>query len=678
MCGIAGVISTKSMVKLNIYNLASHLRHRGPDNWGYYIESLLGENRASRKLLDTGYRWKPESGEHSRKRYRAYLDEPFIMMLHTRLSILDLSPAGNQPMEYNSGNLLMVFNGEIYNYLELKAQLQLQGYTFTTETDSEVLLAAYEEWEQECVHRFNGMWAFAIYDRIKQQLFISRDRLGVKPLFYTYSPETGYFAFASEIKALMDLPGVSTEVNRKVCLNYLLFDATENTRATFFKDIYRLEPGNNMVVRIGSLMGQGINCSKSITQSGFWELHANNDTSLVRDRDLELKKQEFIDLFTDAVRIRLRADVRVGTALSGGLDSSLNVYTINKLLKQGQARGIGDRQYSFSSVFTKDDEKHADESSFIDLITQKLDITSIKVTPSAERLREEIESLVYHQDEPFGSTSIFAQWCVFSLPRPNGVLVTLDGQGADEQLAGYLNYLGIYWSNLAIFDPRFLKEIWRARDISGGIRAGLRQFILSKIRKSGLHKINDIVLKRHMGRARAIFGEKASRSLAEAIECSTDIINAGSQTLNERLVHDTRNGLAVLLRYADRNSMAYGVESRTPYLDYRLVEYLAALPAAYKVHNGWTKFIARSAFDGKLPDKIVWRRDKMGFPTPEKNWLKAPLREWAINIIKESSILPELGVKANIINEYDKLSEDFSLWRLLNLELWSRVFKVNG
>lgn len=682
MCGIAGIISTNSLPQLDIYDYISHLRHRGPDNWGYYISSSYDKNQYNTKdgdyiLVQTGLPWLQSAGDEARKYYQEYLNKSCLMLAHARLSILDLSADGNQPMVYDRGKLVLAFNGEIYNYLEIRAKLQSEGYTFTTGTDSEVLLAAYQEWGQDCIHHFNGMWAFAIYDRLKQHLFISRDRLGVKPLFYTYSQETGYFAFASEIKALLVLPGMRADANREQCQSYLLYDCVENTSATFFKNIYRLPLGSNLTINLARIKEQGNSWQQAINISRYWELQVNNEGCVVKEKDMASKKEEFYDLFTDAVRIRLRADVRVGTALSGGLDSSSNVYVINHLLQQGQAGGVGDRQYSFSSVFSRADEKYADESPFIDMITRKLDINPVKVIPSPERFREEIESVVYHQDEPFVSTSIFAQWCVFSLPRPNGVLVTLDGQGADEQLAGYLPYLGIYWSNLAIYDPRLYREIWQARTINGGLKAGLRQLLVGKAKSTGLSStVNNMLLKRHSGMATAIFGENATRMVAQSMECRPELINIGCQTLNERLAFDTQNSLAVLLRYAYRNSMAFGVESRAPYLDYRLAEYLAALPADYKIHNGWTKYIARSAFNGKLPDEITWRSDKMGFPMPEKNWLTGPLREWATEILRNAVILPQLGVKKNFVYDYDKFANDFTLWRLLNIELWGQVFHV--
>jgi len=681
MCGIAGVISPRPLPQLNIYDFIGRLHHRGPDSWGYFINPF-GVTEANyisgvTDMLQTGLDWNSTVGDEERNSYQEYLTQPFLMLAHARLSILDLTAAGNQPLAYHRDNLVIVLNGEIYNYLELRTELKAKGYEFRTATDSEVVLAAYQEWGENCIDRFNGMWAFAIYDRLRNRLFISRDRLGIKPLFYTYNRELDYFAFASEIKALLTLPGMKVQANREECQSFLLYDAVENTSSTFFSNIYRLPPASNLIIDLTEISSQNNSWFQSIRISRYWGLKVNNDRCQVGEQDIAGKAREFYDLFTDAVRIRLRADVRVGTALSGGLDSSSNVYIINQLLKQGQADAVGKKQYSFSSVFSRTEEKYADESYFIDLITRQLDINSLKVAPTPERLLQEVESLVYNQDEPFGSTSIFAQWCVFSLPRPNGVLVTLDGQGADEQLAGYLSYLGIYWSNLPLYTPYLYQEIWQSRDISGGLDAGLRQLLVGKAKASLLSSFaSRLLMKRRILTGRNIFGDNAARIVSQCMERMPVFRSSSPPTLNERLAFDTQNSLAVLLRYADRNSMAYGVESRAPYLDYRLAEFLAALPADYKIHNGWTKYIARHAFAGKLPDGITWRRDKMGFPTPEKTWFTGSLRDWATDVIKDATFLPELGVRPDIINNYEHLAQDSSLWRLINMELWARVFEV--
>ncbi len=682
MCGIAGIISSRSLPQLNIYNFISSIRHRGPDNWGYFI-APLGEIQVSHScgmtdILQTGLDWSSTVGDEERKIYQGYLTRPFLMLAHARLSILDLTAAGNQPLAYNRDNLIIILNGEIYNYLELRLELKAKGYEFRTATDGEVVLAAYQEWGEDCIHKFNGMWAFAIYDRLKNRLFLSRDRLGVKSLFYTYNHELNYFAFTSEIKALLTLPGIKVKANLEECQNYLLYNVAENTENTFFQGIYRLPPASNLIIDLTEISNKNNSLFQSISVSRYWDLKINNDRCNVGAKEIADKAHEFYDLFMDAVKIRLRADVQVGTALSGGLDSSSNVYVINQLLKQGQAKAVGDRQYSFSSVFSRAEEKYADESYFIDLITRQLDIKSVKIVPTPQRLLNEVESLVYHQDEPFGSTSIFAQWCVFSLPRPNGILVTLDGQGADEQLAGYLSYLGIYWSSLPLLSPSLYREIWQTKDIRGGLKAGLRQLVVGKTMASPLSSfVFRLLMKRRMLIGEKVFGNNAAGILDKCMERMPEFLGKHPATLNERLAFDTQNSLPVLLRYADRNSMAYGIESRAPYLDYRLAEYLAALPADYKIHNGWTKYIARCSFSGKLPDEITWRRDKMGFPTPEKTWLRGPLREWGIDIIKKGKFLQELGVRSDLVNNYDQMANDFTLWRLINIELWAKVFKVN-
>lgn len=682
MCGIAGIISIRPLPQLDLFDFIGRLRHRGPDSWGYYLSSLSeagqeDSDNSKGSQIHTGVEWKTGPGNLVKHDYQGYLSRPFMALLHARLSILDLSPLGNQPMFYNQGKLVLIFNGEIYNYLEIKASLKAKGYSFSTGSDSEVVLAAYQEWGEECVQHFNGMWAFAIYDTIKQQLFISRDRLGVKPLFYTYNAQNGFFSFASEIKALLALPGIKPEANREQCQSYLLLDCVENTSLTFFNNIFRLPPAYNMIINLSRIENR-MSSGQFYSINKYWDIKINNQRADRKLKDIENKKEEFFELFTDAVRIRLRSDVPVGTALSGGLDSSSNVYVINNLLKQNQAGGIGKKQYSFSSVYLRPEEKYVDESQYIDLVVGKLGIKSIKTVPEVDRLSKEVMNLVYHQDEPFGSTSIFAQWCVFSLPRPNGVLVTLDGQGADEQLAGYLTYLGNYWSELSVFDARLYSEIWRSRDLNESLKRKLLNLLASKTQKIGLSSlIDNAILKWRKRQTSSLFaGYEVERILEFSLETRPERFKLGDLSLNEKLAFDTQHNLAILLRYADRNSMAYGVESRGPYLDYRLVEYLADLPSGYKIHDGWTKYIARKAFNGKMPNEITWRRDKLGFPTPEKAWLTGPLRDWGTSMLKSADFLADLGVLPQVINSYDSLANDFSLWRLINMECWAQVFNV--
>lgn len=263
------------------YNFISSIRHRGSDNWGYFIDPL-GETQVSHAsgmndILQTGLVWSLTVGDEERKIYQGYLTQPFLMLAHARLSILDLTAARNQPLAYYRDNLIIVLNREIYNYLELRSELKAKGYEFRTATDSEVILAVYQEWGDKCIDNFNGMWAFAIYDRLRNHLFLSRDRLGVKPLFYVYNSELNYFAFASEIKALLKLPGIKVKANREECQSYLLYNCFENTSSTFFQSIYRLPPASNLIIDLTGKGGQDNSWIQSIGVSRYWDLKINNN-----------------------------------------------------------------------------------------------------------------------------------------------------------------------------------------------------------------------------------------------------------------------------------------------------------------------------------------------------------------------------------------------------------------
>jgi len=256
-------------------------------------------------------------------------------------------------------------------------------------------------------------------------------------------------------------------------------------------------------------------------------------------------------------------------------------------------------------------------------------------------------------------------------------VVTLDGQGADEQLAGYLRYFGNYWASCSLLNGELCGEIWRAKKTPGIIGQGLGSLVKLKTSQMDCFGILDEIVKLRRKRTfQILYGENAKEKIDECLEERSSYFQYTAQTLNERLVHDTLYGLPILLRYADRNSMAYGVESRAPFLDYRILEYTSKLAEGYKIHSGWSKYIARRAFENKFPEKIFWRRDKMGFPTPEKLWLTSHLRQWGIEIIEDSAFLRTIGMRNNIINSYDCPANDSMLWRIINLALWSKIFSV--
>lgn len=386
MCGIAGIISDSAETLAKINAATDLVNHRGPDGRGVYIQQNLAFG-------------------------------------HRRLSILDLSELGKQPMSYVE-RYVITYNGEVYNYLEIREDLRKKGYQFKSDSDTEVILAAYAEWGQDCLHRFNGMFSFAIYDQVKQTVFCARDRFGVKPFYYLCHGTDLYFG--SEIKQFTVLPGWSPTLNKKKAVDFLVNDIIDRDEHTFFEQVKQLRGGCFLYYDLQK---------KTFEVKKWYSLEAKQEYQhLTEEEALRI----FKDLFTDAVSLRLRSDVKVGSCLSGGLDSSSIVSVVNRLLK---AENKSELQEVVSACFN---EKKYDEQIFIDKLVAEKNIAVHKVFPDINDLFPDLDKMLWHQDEPFGSTSIFAQWSVFKEARKNGLIVMLDGQGADEILGGYHTFLGPY------------------------------------------------------------------------------------------------------------------------------------------------------------------------------------------------------------------------------------------
>ena len=646
------------------------VKHRGPDDEGYVFVNTrdgffrtAGGKDTPAAVRASIYPYSPVSEMDSVDARSSGFNLAFG---HRRLSIVDLSPAGHQPMCNHAGSCWIVYNGEIYNHIELRAELKRRGRSFITQSDTEVILQAYDEWSYDCLSKFNGMWALALWDGRKRELFCSRDRFGVKPFYYYWDGTN--FAFASEIKALLQCPLVSTGPNDEAIYKYLVLGRSEGQVDTFFSNIKQLEPGHFLTLN-----------EKGLHLRRYYSLAYTTEAGNFDEQALREYADEFLELFKDAVRIRLRSDVPVGSCLSGGLDSSAIVCTINRFL-EGDGYGrevIGERQKTFSACY---ELSACDERQFIREVVNTTKVDAHYIFPSGEKLWEEMDDLVWHQEEPFGSTSIYAQWNVMRLARENNVPVLLDGQGADEMLAGYHTYFNPYLAHL-LSAGRF-NSFWREFNairkitknpvysafafmlplynaLPAGMRALLRDRIVKgrilKIQDTGL--INGAFLAKHAGEDQA----KVETNLQTALWKS-----------------ETEYGLRELLRYEDKNSMAFSVETRTPFVDYRLVELAFSLPACYKIHEGWTKYLFRASTEGLIPEKIRWRKDKMGFPTPEATWMQG-------NGDKIRGIFSGKGFRASayldqkrIIRDLDRhLSiESFdgisALWKPLNLELWLR------
>src|SRR2546427_815220 len=550
MCGIAGLYNTSGRpVDLHVLEAMTQVQaHRGPDGEGY-------------ALMTIGRQEKPFSVRGQLQDSLASGAHPYAVGFgHRRLAIVDLTLGGHQPMATPDERCWVTYNGEIYNYLELRDELRAHGHRFRSGSDTEVLLAAYRQWGEDCVRRFNGMFAFALWDGDRRRLFCARDRLGEKPFYYHWNGEQ--FAFASEIKGLL-AAGVRPSPNHRAMYDYLEGGALDYGDATFFENVRQLPPAHCLI-----LDGQRLALAR------YWDVPPGGEGPSRSPRETAA---QFRDLLRDAVRLRLRSDVPIGTCLSGGLDSSSIVCVANELMfgdhPEVSRELVGERQKTFSACF---DDPAYDERRFIRPVLDRTGAESYYAFPDPKEFAATLLQLIWQQDEPFGSTSVFAQWNVMRLASRTGVKVALDGQGADELLTG--------------------------------------------------------------------------------------------------------NGLRALLHYEDRNSMAFGIEARLPFLDYRVVEFLSGVDPAYKIRLGWTKAVLRDAMEGILPDEVRWRVDKMGFVTPEHRWFRTSLREMAREILTDARtrargyLNVDAALRAFDAHVAGRKNIGATIWRWLNLELWCRRF----
>ncbi len=608
MCGICGIFNfnNKPVARAKILLMMQKIKHRGPDDEGTFIEDNIGFG--------------------------------FV-----RLSIIDLSPLGHQPMISSDGRHVLIFNGEVYNYIELREELKSKGYRFKSGTDSEVVLNAYLEWGKDCQEKFNGMWAFAIYDRTEKKLFCARDRYGIKPFYFYRSDDQ--FIFASEIPSILSVLKKKPLPDNDSIFNYLVFNRTDHTEQTFFQGINKLLHGNSIIVQGSDLrvqkwydLKERVKCNVGF-KSG----------------------EEFKENFTSAVGLRLRSDVPVGVCLSGGLDSS----SITSVLLKNY--GKNDLN-TFSAVYGKGNS--ADESEFIDeykLLLKNMYFTS----PSADTLFNDMDKFIKLHGEPIPSTSPYAQYKVMELAK-NSVVVTLDGQGADELLAGYHYFYGFYFKDL-LKQYRLKKLFKESGDYIRNHKSmyGLKTFIYFLMPKSARMKLRV--------NERGYLNNDFSNSHSIHSVIAEELYGSGS--LNEALLNHFEYKLEHLLKWEDRNSMWFSLESRVPFLDYRLVEKTLASVSDMKIKNGMTKNILREAMLNILPEKIRTRKDKVGFKTPEDEWFREDKFKKFIKDLLISQSFKNRGIiqvdKAmSLYNKHLNLDIQISgeIWKWINLELWFREF----
>ena len=642
MCGIAGIIN-KPFDCVNpesLEKMTQSVVHRGPDAYGYTLISSPSGNSTS---------------HHNRPltRDNTLSNEFNIGLGHRRLSIIDLTDKANQPMQSKTNESWITYNGEIYNYIELREELIQKDHVFSSASDTEVILHAYAQWGFDCLDKLNGMFAFAIWDQKKQILFCARDRFGMKPFYYFFNKSS--FLFGSEIKQLLTTNSIDKEINNPLAYDFLAHSLTDHSHQTLFKKIYQIEPGNFLLLHVQQNQLR-------LDKLRYWSIpFAQGNYAESSDKYLQ---ENFLDLLTSSIKQHLRSDVSVGSCLSGGLDSSSIVCLIKVLLGEKSTN----QQLTFSSCF---ENKAFDERIYSDLIAKTTDAKNYKFFPDLNSALDNAIKMLDFHDEPFGSTSQFAQWFLFKNIQASGIKVVLDGQGADELLAGYHNTYGAYFHELLKgFQIRaLLHEIKSCKNLHGYGVFPLAKFFVSAV------AINKLGIRLGYKRGspswlnRDIFQEAKNNPGSKWENVSKDPLPNFLSIL-------IQFNLNALLRYEDRSSMAHSVEARLPFLDHRLVEFLFSLPSNFKIRNGWTKYILRQSMTDIVPDKVRLRKDKMGFVTPEKEWLTRIPSSTIDDIlfsksVKESGIIDMHKARRKIqAVQSGKEPFNFLPWRILNFCLW--------
>ncbi len=619
MCGIAGIIQTNPTEynKEHLKKMTDALSHRGPDGEGY---------------------WQNDSAN--------------VLFGHRRLSILDLTEAAAQPFHYID-RYTILHNGEIYNYIELRDELKKKGYSFRTQTDTEVLAAAYDCWKENCLQHFDGMFAFTIWDEKEKELFAARDRFGEKPFHYIYNEDNKTFLFASEIKAFWSL-GIGKLFNKKMLFNFLTIGYTDNPNQpdeTFYENIRRLPAANFIRLKLHSTISIEIEC--------YWDIDVENQNESISD---ENAIEEFREIFTTSVTRRLRSDVPLGTSLSGGLDSSSIAGTISQLLTENYKPALpAGRLQTFSAIFPGFEKN---EEKYIDGVAINFPLQSFKTIISDSEIPRLFEKVIKQQDEPFDSASALPQYKVFELAKQNNVKVLLDGQGADEILAGYHKYYKWYWQELFIKRKLITsEELKKAKERGVNEKFGIKNIIAALFPDFA----STILEKQYL--LHALRHEDLTRDFIHLQSKEAYYTTPAIFSLNGVLYFNTcMHGLEELLRYADRNSMAHGREVRLPFLNHQLVEFLFLLPSHFKIRQGWTKWLLRKAMEETLPASITWRADKIGLEPPQLAWMQLSSLRDMINeakrkMVDEKILKPEvLNKKIRPTSAYEKNNYD---WKYL-------------
>jgi asparagine synthase (glutamine-hydrolysing) len=640
MCGFTGIwnFDGKPVDPGLLLEMNTSIRHRGPDDEGYV---MINSN------LRKAYH---HSGKETIRDIRSVATdilscEPANVGIgFRRLSIIDLSAAAHQPMCDETSRYWIILNGEIYNYIEIRQELKGAGYNFLSQSDTEVVLKAYIHWGRECLTKFNGMWAFVIVDTVENKLFGARDRFGVKPFYYYY--EKGKrFVFASEIKAILKIIEPVADMGSI----YELFTSSymDHSDHTFFRDIVQLRPSHFMEIRNGQMdLGRYYILESDEYKSSF-------DTA----------REQFFETLSDSVRIRMRSDVPLGFALSGGVDSSSVI---------GLARNIDPAYdiHAFSLVYPG---RNVDESVYIKKVIDKISVNNSSISPSHNELLSTLDSFIWHQEEPNNGSSYWGEFMLRDLIKKSGITVSLEGQGADEIITGYPYFIDPYLSDLlaglkfkSYFREAAAFKYLRNNNITTNIKDLLfpQKFSESHLTRSLPEYISS-----------ELFPQKAS---------DKDPVPGyyKQSRLNKSLFHSlTVSSVPAQLVRADKSSMAFSVECRFPFLDYRIVELAFSMPGNFKLNNGTTKYILRESVKGLIPDEVYKRRDKIGFATPQSEWFRTSLRPWIKDTINSAAFIqnPVFNHKKlrTTFDENFSAIPDYRWWAIMMIHFWQQKFGVS-
>jgi asparagine synthase (glutamine-hydrolysing) len=618
MCGIAGFARFRPAEPDGdlLSRMVGSLAHRGPDDEGRHVEADVAFG-------------------------------------HRRLSIIDLSEAAHQPMTNADGSIWIVFNGEIYNYVELQAELEAKGYRYRSRSDTETIIHAYEAWGTSCVTRFNGMFAFALWDARQHRLFCARDLFGEKPFYYARHDDR--FVFASEIKAVLQDPRVNREPDPEILRRYLDGNLTDVDARTFFKGVRMLPPAHTLTVEAGR-----------VSIARYWSLPESQPGDATRSETTWV--EEFRETLKDSIRLRLRSDVQVGTCLSGGLDSSTIVCLLNQIVPEPMA--------VFSVVY---DEPGFEEGVFIKAVTDVFRMNAHRVTPTGDDLYPTIGRLIWHNDEPSSSYGMYSQWQVMKLASEHGVKVILNGQGGDELLAGYQRYVPTYLREL-LRQGRFRTFAREARASEHLHDSSARESI-----KQALYPMVPAFL-RELYRRGLTHRQRPDDFVSDDLRRAAN--GAGLTDLDDfpnlasHLACDlTVTSVPALVHHEDRASMAFGHEIRLPFLDPRLVEIAMRMPASLKIRDGVRKYVLRRAMETEgLPEAVLSRYDKKGYPTPICKWFRTTARELTRDVLWSQSFrergLVQVDRAQRAFERHVAGEADFTLqiWQWVNVELWYRQF----